>query len=121
MPPRQVLPGVKATRSWTQKEKPFNPEVEFGGGVKTRGTSSHPHSKKNREAHAGLRGPPLAIQRTKDAQRTIKSWALRQDITTAEMAAEVGRPLGTNWNQMTLSEQNKFKLLIEKYTSIKLC
>lgn len=114
-------PGVKAKRSRTEKEKPFDPEVEFGGGAKTRGTSSHPHSKKNREARAGLRGPPLAIERAKDAHRAIKSRALKEGITTAEMAAEVGRPLGTTRDQMTIAEESKFKVLIEKYISIKLC
>ena len=46
MPPRKSVPEVKAERSRTEKEKPFDPEVEFGKGVKIGGISSHPHSKK---------------------------------------------------------------------------
>ena len=121
MPPRKSAPGVKAKRFRTEKEKPFDPEVEFGGGVKTRGTSSYPHSKKNREARAGLRGPPLAIERAKDAHRAIKSRALREGITTSEMAAEVGLPIGTTRAQIDIAQDSRFTTLIERYISIKLC
>lgn len=112
---------TKPKRYRAPKDKPFDPDVEFGGGVKTRGTSEQAHSKKNREGRASLRGPPLAIHRAKEAYRTVKHRALKDGIVTEEMSREVGRPIGTAWDELNIPEQNKFKKLIEDYNAIKLC
>ena len=117
------VPASRTKPKWyrASKEKPFDPDVEFGGGVNTRGTSTQVHSKKLREARSNLHGPPLAVHRAQDAYRQVKNRALKQGITTEAMADEVGVPIGTSREDMTIVQKNKFYKLIDDYTTIKLC
>ena len=112
---------MKPSRFRWPREKAFDLEVEFGRGVKVRGTSQHAASKKNRETRAALRGPELAVYRAKDNYHTIKSRGLKQGIVDEEQARHVGRPVGTAWEDLTIVEQSSFKQLYEQYINIKLC
>ena len=112
---------TKPKRYRASKEKPFDPDIEFGGSVNIRGTSTQVHSKKLREACSNLRGSPLAVHRAQDAYRQVKNRALKEGITTEAMADEVGVPIGTSRENMTIVQKNKFYKLINNYTTIKLC
>ena len=115
-PAQRTKPG----RFRMPREKGFDPEVEFGGGAKVRGTSQQAASKKNREARSALRGPDLAMHRAKDYYRTVKSRGVKQGIVEEEQAQYVGRPVGTAFADLTIPEQSALRQLFEQYNTIKL-
>ncbi|KAF8435585.1 hypothetical protein BGX38DRAFT_1274916 [Terfezia claveryi] len=79
-------PGNKENRVRVPRERPFDPEVEFGGGIRIHGTSTNPKTVYNRSGRTSLRGLPLALPRLKNSLRQEKSRAQRGGITTQEAA-----------------------------------
>jgi hypothetical protein len=131
MPPKKYLmgsneqpagpPGTKPNRVKAVREKPWDDEVEFGGGIPGQGKSSNPKTVANRSNRTSLRGPPLALARLKDTLRQEKSRSQRAGITTAEAAQVVKRPVGTPWSQLTNTEQGRYKEVLNEYMTIRLC
>ena len=99
-PTRNQIHGVRV-----RQERPWDPEVEFGGGVHTHGTSTHRKTVYNRVNRTSLRGPPLALARLKDTLRQEKFRAQRAGITTEQLRDLVGRPIGTAWSELTHIQQ----------------
>ena len=84
-PTRNQIPRVRVRR-----ERPWDPEVEFGGGVNTQGTSTHPKTVYNQANRMSLRAPPLPLARLKDTLRQEKFRAQRAGITTEQLGYLVG-------------------------------
>lgn len=92
----------------------FNPDTEFSGGRKTWGTSTNPHTRKIRETHKQLLGPPLSWERAKDWRRQKLNRALKAGVKEDEHATITGRPIGTPRNQLTDVECGKFERLVQR-------
>ena len=90
-----------------RRERPWDPEVEFGGGVHTHGTSTHPKTVHNRANRTSLQDPPLALARLKDTLRQEKFGEQRAGITTEQLRDHVGLPIGTAWSELTNIQQDK--------------
>ncbi|KAF8435238.1 hypothetical protein BGX38DRAFT_1275145 [Terfezia claveryi] len=112
IPSPRNLYAKYANFPWGSRE--FNPDTEFSGGRNAWSTSTNPHTKKIRETHKKLLGPPLSWEHAKDWKRQKVNRVLKAGIKEAEHATITGRAIGTRRNQLNDIELGNFERVVQR-------